>query len=46
MLHFESANDISAEAMAKPRESDGKAQLGDQPGLLRMHHRLWADFQD
>jgi aldehyde:ferredoxin oxidoreductase len=24
---FESANDISAEAMAKPRESDGKAQL-------------------
>ncbi|MDA8665772.1 aldehyde ferredoxin oxidoreductase family protein [Litoricolaceae bacterium] len=26
-VQFESANDISAEAMAKPRESDGKAHL-------------------
>ena len=39
-VQFEGAKDISAEAMATPRATDGKKHAGHQPGLLRLHHRL------
>ena len=45
-VQFEGANDISAEAMATPRKTDGKKNLSDQPGLLRLHHRLRAHLQN
>ena len=45
-VQFEGAKDISAEAMDAPRKTDGKKNLVDQPGLLRLHHRLRAHLQD
>ena len=45
-VQFEGAHDISAEAMAAPRSSDGNPEPAHQPGLLRLHHRLRADFED
>jgi len=45
-VQFEGAKDISAEAMATPRKTDGKKTVGDQPGLLWLHHRLRSHQQD
>ena len=39
-VQFEGAKDISAEAMATPRKTDGKKHAGDEPGVLRLHHCL------
>ena len=39
-VQFEGAQGISAEAMHEPRADRRQGAAGDQPGLLRLHHRL------
>jgi len=45
-VQFDGAKDISAEAMATPRKTDGKKHLVTQSGLLWLHHCLWPHQQN
>ena len=45
-VQFDGAHDISAEAMAEPRRSDGKPNLLTNQACFRLHDRLRAHLED
>ncbi len=45
-VQFEGAKDISARSDARAAQDRRQAEPGDQPGVLRLHHRLRPHLQD